>query len=137
MTLFALVLALGMLVDDAIVVVENIYRHMQEGYPRIEAAKLGASEVAMPVITSSLTTVAAFVPLLFWPDIVGKFMSFLPKTVIIALMASLFVGLIINPGIAAARMKAKAKSAGEKRSQVALHGRLRGLLCASRSPTAW
>jgi len=114
-TLFALVLALGMLVDDAIVVVENIYRHMQEGYSRIDAAKLGASEVAVPVITSSLTTCVAFFPLLFWPDIIGEFMGFMPKTVIIALLASLVVGLIINPGIAAARMKVSARGSLEKR----------------------
>ncbi len=103
--LFSLTLSLGMLVDNAIVIVENVYRHMQEGKPRLEAALIGASEVAWPVITSTLTTVGAFIPLLFWPDIVGDFMSYLPKTVIIALMASLFVALVINPALCGSMMR--------------------------------
>jgi multidrug efflux pump subunit AcrB len=108
-TLFALIMALGMLVDNAIVIVENIYRHMQEGHTRIEAAKLGAAQVAWPVTTSTITTVVAFMPLLFWPGIVGEFMGFLPKTVIIALMASLFVGLVVNPAICSKYMRLSAK----------------------------
>ena len=72
--LFSLILALGMLVDNAIVVVENIYRYMQNGYKGIEAAKRGAGEVAMPIISSTATTLAAFIPLAFWPGIVGNFM---------------------------------------------------------------
>ncbi len=95
--LFSLMLALGMLVDNGIVIVENIYRHMQEGLTRTEAALVAVDEVAWPVITATLTTVAAFIPMLFWPGIMGEFMSFLPKTVIIALTASLFVALVINP----------------------------------------
>jgi len=95
--LFSLILVLGMLVDNAIVIVENIYRHMQEGTPRIRAAMEATSEVAWPVITSTLTTLGAFVPLLFWTDIMGEFMVFLPKTVIVALLASLFVAMVINP----------------------------------------
>ncbi len=108
-TLFALTLALGMLVDNAIVIVENIYRHMQEGYSRAEAARLGAAEVAWPVTASTLTTVVAFVPLLVWPDMVGKFMGFLPKTVIIVLLASLFVALVINPALCSLLMRVKGK----------------------------
>ena len=65
----------------------------------MEAARRGAAEVAWPVTTSTLTTVAAFCPLLFWPDIMGQFMSYLPMTLIITLMASLFVALVINPAI--------------------------------------
>ena len=95
--LFGLIMALGMLVDNAIVIVENIYRHRQMGYGAIESAKMGAGEVAWPVITSTATTIAAFSPLLFWPDIMGEFMSYLPKTLIVALLSSLFVALVINP----------------------------------------
>ncbi|MEN6332745.1 MAG: efflux RND transporter permease subunit, partial [Phycisphaerales bacterium] len=97
--LFSLILVLGMLVDTAIVIVENIYRHMQLGYPRVEAARLGAREVAWPVITSTLTTVAAFLPMMQWPGIMGDFMKYLPITLTIGLMASLFVALIFNPVI--------------------------------------
>jgi multidrug efflux pump len=99
--LFGLIMALGMLVDNAIVIVENIYRHRQMGYGAIEAARLGVGEVAWPVITSTATTIAAFSPLLFWPDIMGEFMSYLPKTLIVALISSLFVALVINPVISA------------------------------------
>ena len=107
MVLFSLILALGMLVDNAIVIVENIYRHYSMGLPRARAAIVGTSEVAWPVITSTATTVGAFFPLMFWPGIMGEFMSFLPKTVIIVLLCSLFVALVINPTLAALVMKLK------------------------------
>ncbi len=97
--LFSLILLLGMLVDNAIVIVENIYRHMQLGYSRIEAARLGAKEVAWPVITSTFTTVCAFLPLMFWPGIMGDFMKYLPITLTLGLLASLFVALVFNPVI--------------------------------------
>lgn len=97
--LFALILALGMLVDNAIVIVENVYRFMEMGYSRVEAAMKGTAEVAWPVITSTLTTVAAFVPLLYWPGIMGEFMRYIPITVITVLTASLLVALMINPVI--------------------------------------
>lgn len=103
--LFSLVLALGILVDDAIVVVENIYRYVDEGYDRVTAARLATAEVAVPVITATLTILAAFFPLLFWPGIVGEFMKYLPITVIIALTCSLFVALVVNPAIAATFMR--------------------------------
>ncbi len=103
--LFALVLAVGMLVDNAIVIVECIYRHRTNGLSRSEAARVGAAEVAWPVITSTLTTVAAFYPLLFWPDIMGQFMSFMPKTLIVVLLASLFVAIVINPAVCAVLIK--------------------------------
>jgi multidrug efflux pump subunit AcrB len=99
--LFGLVLAVGMLVDNAIVIVDNIYRHHCEGMSRVEAARVGASEVAWPVTTSTLTTIAAFYPLLNWPGVMGQFMGFLPRTLIVSLSASLFVGLVINPAICA------------------------------------
>ncbi len=108
MVLFSLILTLGMLVDDAIVVCENIFRHVEEGYPLIDAARLGTTEVAVPVITSTLTIMGAFLPLAFWPGIVGEFMSFMPITVIIALSASLFVSLTINPMLSSKYLKAAA-----------------------------
>jgi CzcA family heavy metal efflux pump len=96
--LFALVLVLGILVDDAIVVIENIYRHQQEFKKApIQAAKDGANEVALPVLTSTVTTLSAFIPLLFWPGVVGEFMWYLPMTLIITLGASLFVAYVISP----------------------------------------
>jgi CzcA family heavy metal efflux pump len=96
--LFALVLVLGILVDDAIVVIENTYRHQQEyGEHPVAAAKAAAGEVFVPVLTSTITTLSAFVPLLFWPGIVGEFMKYLPITLIITLTASLFVAYVISP----------------------------------------
>ncbi len=103
--LFALILALGMLVDNAIVVVENIYRYMQEGYPAKEAAKYGAGEVALPIIASTATTIAAFLPLAFWPGLMGSFMKYLPITLIVVLSSSLFLALVINPVLTASFMK--------------------------------
>ena len=105
--LFSLVLALGMLVDNAIVVVENIYRHASEGKDIMTAAREGTQEVGWPVITSTLTTLSVFFPLLSWPGIMGEFMGYLPLTLIITLSSSLFVALIINPVIASAFMTIK------------------------------
>ena len=105
MVLFSLILALGMLVDNGIVVVENIYRMMQEGKSAGQSAKEGVGEVAWPIITSTLTTLAAFLPLAFWDDLVGEFMKYLPITLIIVLSASLFVALVINPVMTAMFMK--------------------------------
>jgi len=99
--LFSLTLALGMLVDNAIVIVENIFRYMEQGVPRIQAAMRATGEVAQPVVASTLTTVAAFFPLIFWPGIMGEFMSYLPKAVIVTLSSSLFVAMVINPALAA------------------------------------
>lgn len=109
--LFSLTLALGMLVDNAIVIVENIYRFMEQGSSRVEAAMKASSEVAYPVIGSTLTTVAAFCPMLFWPGIMGEFMRYLPLTLIITLSSSLFVALVINPALAAFFMRAGSPSA--------------------------
>jgi len=105
MVLFGLILALGMLVDNGIVVVENIYRLMQEGYPPIRAAKEGVGEVAMPIISSTATTLAAFLPLAFWTGIMGEFMKYLPITLIIVLSSSLFVAIVINPVLTSILMK--------------------------------
>ncbi len=95
--LFSLILALGMLVDNAIVVVENVYRHKEMGKDNIQAAVDGTEEVAVAVAASTATTVAAFLPLVFWTGIMGEFMGFLPKTVIIVLMMSLVVAVGVLP----------------------------------------
>lgn len=107
--LFSLVLVLGMLVDNAIVIVENIYRHQEEGEEPVQAALRGTAEVAWPVVASSATNIAPFLPMLFWPGIMGEFMSYLPKTVITGLLASLFVALVINPTLCAAFMRVDPK----------------------------
>ncbi|MFK7807614.1 MAG: efflux RND transporter permease subunit [Saprospiraceae bacterium] len=118
--LFSLILALGMLVDNAIVVVENVYRYMQNGYKSVDAAKFGTGEVALPIIASTATTLAAFVPLAFWPGLMGQFMRYLPITLIIVLTSSLFVALIINPVFTSALMQLdeKAESAEVRRRKV-------------------
>ncbi|MBK8801443.1 MAG: efflux RND transporter permease subunit [Fibrobacteres bacterium] len=95
--LFALVLGLGMLVDDGIVVVENIYRHLSMGKTRFQAAIDGTKEVTLPVATATLTTVSAFIPILWMPGIMGNFMKYLPITVSVTLAGSLFVAFIFNP----------------------------------------
>lgn len=105
--LFSLILALGMLVDNAIVVVENIYRHMEEGKPAKQAALDGTNEVGWAVAASTATTVAAFFPLVFWGGIMGEFMGYLPKTLIIVLFASLFVAVIILPVLTAKFLRPK------------------------------
>jgi multidrug efflux pump subunit AcrB len=114
--LFSLILALGMLVDNGIVIVENIYRHMQQGKTRLEAARVGADQVAWPVITSTLTTLGAFSPMMFWPGIMGQFMGYLPLTLIMALSASLFVALVINPVLSARYQKVKTAKPRKKKS---------------------
>ncbi len=105
MVLFSLILVLGMLVDDGIVVIENIYRLHSLGMPLKDAAKYGSGEVAFSVISSTLTTLAAFVPLLFWKDTMGAFMRFLPLTLIFTMSASLFVAMIVNPALASQYLK--------------------------------
>lgn len=105
MVLYALILALGMLVDNAIVVVENVYRLYSHGYSLMTATKRGVSEIAFPIISSTLTTLAAFFPLLAWQGIVGEFMAILPRTLIVVLASSLFVALILNPPFIANYMK--------------------------------
>ncbi len=95
--LFSLILALGMLVDNAIVIVENIYRHRGAGKNNEDASMIGTGQVAGAVIASTLTTICAFGPMIFWPGIMGEFMKYLPLTVIITLAASLLVAMIFNP----------------------------------------
>lgn len=105
--LFALILALGMLVDNAIVVVENIYRFVDNGFEPWEAARQAVGEIAVPIIASTATTLAAFLPLAFWGGIMGEFMKYLPITLIIVLSSSLFVALVIIPVVSATFIKVK------------------------------
>src|ERR1019366_5440918 len=104
--LFAFLLALGIVVDDAIVVIENTHRLFENGKRDIKtAAKMATGEVFLPVLSGTLTTLAPFIPLLFWSGIIGKFMFYLPITLIITLLASLLVAYIINPVFAVDFMK--------------------------------
>ena len=96
MILFGMIMGLGMLVDNGIVVVENVYRLMSEGMPRVQAAKQGISEIAYPIIISTATTVAAFVPLGLWPGIFGQFMIYFPITLSVVLGSSLVVAIFMN-----------------------------------------
>ena len=106
MVLFGLVMGLGMLVDNGIVVVENVYRLMdEEGMSRTEAAKKGIGEIAFPIIISTATTVAAFLPLGFWPGVMGQFMMILPITLSIVLGSSLFVAVFFNSTLTSNFMK--------------------------------
>ncbi|MBD3322022.1 MAG: MMPL family transporter, partial [Chitinivibrionales bacterium] len=95
--LFSLILALGMLVDNGIVIVENIFRHASMGKSRVQAAIEASKEVAVPIAASTITTCLAFFPVMFMPGVMGDFMSFVPKTVIVVLASSLFVAVTINP----------------------------------------
>lgn len=97
MILFGLIMGLGMLVDNGIVVVENVYRIMEKhGISRIQAAKKGIGEIAFPIIISTATTVAAFVPLGMWPGVMGQFMIYFPITLSVVLGSSLFVAIFMN-----------------------------------------
>lgn len=118
MVLFSLVLALGMLVDNGIVVVENVYRLLDEGMSRKQAAIYGVGEVAMPIIASTATTLAAFLPLALWPGIMGQFMKFLPITLIIVLASSLFVALVINSTLTSVLMKIESGKPNKKRGAI-------------------
>jgi multidrug efflux pump subunit AcrB len=105
MVMFAFIFALGIVVDDAIVVIENTHR-LHKTYPDINiAAKRAAGEVFQPILSGTLTTLAPFFPLAFWPGIVGQFMHYLPVTLIITLFASLFVAYVFNPVFAVSFMK--------------------------------
>lgn len=95
--LFSLIIALGLLVDNSIVVVENIYRFREMGYERFDAAKKGVDEVGYALIAATSTLLAAFIPMLFWPGVIGQFMGYLPMTLIIVLLCSLFIALVIYP----------------------------------------
>ena len=114
MILFGMVMGLGMLVDNGIVVVENVYRLMDEGVPRLQAAKMGISEIAFPIIISTATTVAAFVPLGLWPGIMGNFMKFFPITLSIVLGSSLIVAIFMNSMLVSRFMDTAEKDLSKK-----------------------
>ncbi|MEX0660682.1 MAG: efflux RND transporter permease subunit [Balneolaceae bacterium] len=99
--LFSLIIALGLLVDNSVVVVENIYRYRELGYSRFEAAKVATDEVGYALIAATATLLAAFIPMTFWPGIIGQFMGYLPLTLIIVLLCSLFVALVLYPVLTA------------------------------------
>lgn len=121
MVLFSLILALGMLVDNGIVVVENIFRLRSNGFSAERSSKEGVGEVASAIISSTATTVAAFVPLLFWKDLMGEFMKYLPITLIIVLSSSLFVALVVNPVLTTDLMRVEsAKRSRAKRYWISI-----------------
>ncbi len=115
MILFGLIMGLGMLVDNGVVVVENVYRLMEEeGMSRIEAAKKGIGEIAFPIIISTATTVAAFVPLGMWPGMMGEFMIFFPITLSVVLGSSLFVAIFMNSMLVSSFMEIGEKELTKK-----------------------
>ena len=115
MVLFGLVMGLGMLVDNGIVVVENVYTLMDQGMPRLKAAKQGMGEIAWPIIASTATTLAAFFPLGLWPGTIGKFMVYFPITLSVVLSSSLFVALIINSMLTSQFMTTEKKGLTKKK----------------------
>ncbi len=119
--LFALLFGLGIIVDDAIVVIENTHRIFVEGKGKISSAKaamMAAGEVWYPVLAGTLTTLAPFFPLLFWPGIIGKFMIYLPLMLIFTLTASLIVAFIMNPVFAVDFMNHPEHETKEKKSAI-------------------
>ncbi len=116
MILFGLIMGLGMLVDNGIVVVENVYRLMEdEGLSRIDAAKKGIGEIAFPIIISTATTVAAFIPLGMWPGVMGQFMVYFPITLSVVLGSSLFVAIFFNSVLVSQFMTTEDKNMPLKR----------------------
>jgi len=117
MVMFGLVIAVGVLVDDPVVVVEYAERKLQEGVPKKEAFILAVRKMFVPVLGATFTTLGAFIPLLFWPGIIGKFMAYLPMIVIIVMVASLISALIFMPVIgsviASSHVDQKAKEAAD------------------------
>ena len=120
MVIFSFILVLGMVVDGAIIVAENIHRHIERGEPPIEAAKIGIDEVGIPVIAADLTTVAAFLPMLLVPGIMGDFMSVMPKVVSVALLGSIVVDHFLIPVLAAYWYRRhESKAAGQEATPAA------------------
>jgi multidrug efflux pump subunit AcrB len=115
MVLFGLVMGLGMLVDDGIVVVDNVYANMQKGMTRIQASKVGIGEIAWPVISSTATTLMAFLPFALWPGTMGKFMKYFPITLTVTLTGSLFVAMVINAAMTGGSMALEDKNITKKK----------------------
>ncbi len=114
MVLFGLVMGLGMLVDDGIVVVDNVFANMKKGLDRHSASKLGIGEIAWPVISSTATTLMAFLPFALWPGTMGKFMKYFPITLTATLTASLFVAMIINAAMTGGSMDIEDRNVTKK-----------------------
>lgn len=119
--LFSLIMAVGMLVDGAIVVTEFADRRMQEGTPRREAYRDAAKRMAWPITASTATTLAAFAPLLFWPDVTGEFMKYLPLTLIATLSASLAMALLLVPVLGSLIGRPQHVTKAQREKMVALH----------------
>ena len=114
MVLFGLVMGLGMLVDDGIVVVDNVFANMKKGLSRVQASKIGIGEIAWPVISSTATTLMAFLPFALWPGTMGKFMKYFPITLTITLSSSLFVAMIVNAAMTGGSMAIEDKNVSKK-----------------------
>lgn len=114
MVLFGLVMGLGMLVDDGIVVVDNVFANMKKRMTRVQASKIGIGEIAWPVISSTATTLMAFLPFLLWPGTMGKFMRYFPITLTATLTASLFVAMVINAAMTGGSMDTEDRNISKK-----------------------
>jgi multidrug efflux pump len=114
MVLFGLVMGLGMLVDDGIVVVDNVFANMKKGMNRMDASKIGIGEIAWPVISSTATTLMAFLPFALWPGTMGKFMKYFPITLTVTLSASLFVAMVVNAAMTGGSMDIEDKNVTKK-----------------------
>ena len=114
MVLFGLVMGLGMLVDDGIVVVDNVFANMKKGMDKVSASKIGIGEIAWPVISSTATTLMAFLPFALWPGTMGKFMKYFPITLTITLSASLFVAMVVNAAMTGGSMAIEDKNVSKK-----------------------
>ncbi|HLP63465.1 efflux RND transporter permease subunit [Flavobacterium sp.] len=114
MVLFGLVMGLGMLVDDGIVVVDNVFANMKKGMNRLDASRIGIGEIAWPVISSTATTLMAFLPFLLWPGTMGKFMKYFPITLSVTLTASLFVAMVVNAAMTGGSMDIEDKNVSKK-----------------------
>jgi multidrug efflux pump subunit AcrB len=118
MVLFGLVMGLGMLVDDGIVVVDNVFANMQKGMDRVSASKIGIGEIAWPVISSTATTLMAFLPFALWPGTMGKFMKYFPITLTVTLTASLFVAMVVNAAMTGGSMDTEDKNVSNKSAKL-------------------
>jgi multidrug efflux pump len=114
MVLFGLVMGLGMLVDDGIVVVDNVFANMKKGMNRTQASKIGIGEIAWPVISSTATTLMAFLPFALWPGTMGKFMKYFPITLTVTLSASLFVAMVVNAAMTGGSMDTEDRNVSKK-----------------------
>jgi len=118
MVLFGLVMGLGMLVDDGIVVVDNVFANMKKGMNRIDASKIGIGEIAWPVISSTATTLMAFLPFALWPGTMGKFMKYFPITLTVTLSASLFVAMVVNAAMTGGSMDTEDRNISKKSTKL-------------------